>query len=254
MDDNERLQFLIEKGNDVLKTYKPNPPNTFGFETLDSGQFIGWKTQALTFIQSILPSDSPYIEIFKSNVKKGFNTDVNEGIGILESVKEDLKLGLYKIKDEPTFQPATPLINIFEKFHIISRQLRNRYNTRPTLDVQDEYDLQNLLHSLLHLYFEDIRPEEWTPSYAGKSSRMDFLLKDFKLVIEVKKTRKGLTEKELGSQLIDDIGRYRSHPDCKTLICFTYDPEGLIGNPRGLENDLNRVDESGLIVKVIIRP
>ncbi|QDH81616.1 hypothetical protein FKX85_17200 [Echinicola soli] len=147
-----------------------------------------------------------------------------------------------------------PLFNLFDKFHQIVRQLRYRYDSRETLNVHDEYDMQNLLHSLLHLYFDDIRPEEWTPSYAGKSSRMDFLLKDYKIIIEVKKTRKGLTERELGTQLIDDIARYKSHPDCETLLCFTYDPEGLIGNPRGLENDLNRQEENGLNVKVIIRP
>ena len=157
------------------------------------------------------------------------------------------------ISINPNFDPIIQLLNVFDKFHIITRQLRNRYDSRSTLNVSDEYDVQDLLHSLLHLYFEDIRPEEWTPSYAGKSSRMDFLLKDYKTVIEVKRTRTGLTTKELGSQLIDDIARYQAHPDCESLICFTYDPEGLIGNPRGLEKDLSR-EEGSLKVKVIVRP
>ena len=47
---------------------------------------------------------------------------------------------------------------------------------------------KTLLHALLLLYFDDIRAEEWTPSYAGKSARMDFLLKNEGVVIEVKKT------------------------------------------------------------------
>ncbi len=57
---------------------------------------------------------------------------------------------------------------------------------------------KTLLHALLLLYFDDIRAEAWTPSYAGKSARMDFLLKNEGVVIEVKKTRLGLTDKELG--------------------------------------------------------
>ena len=69
------------------------------------------------------------------------------------------------------------LERIFQKFHRVARQLRNRHNGRPTLDVNDEYDVQDLLHALLKMYFDDVRPEEWTPSYAGKSARMDFLLK-----------------------------------------------------------------------------
>lgn len=250
----ERLDNLINKGREVLATHRPNPSNMIGFTTLDSGKFIAWKTQVLNYFSSILPANSAYIKTFESNVQRAFKTSAQEGIGILESVKEDLGSGLINNNPEPKFDPTIPLLNLFDKFHQIVRQLRYRYDSRETLDVQDEYDMQNLLHSLLHLYFDDIRPEEWTPSYAGKSSRMDFLLKDYKIIIEVKKTRKGLTEKELGTQLIDDIARYKSHPDCETLICFTYDPEGLIGNPRGLENDLNRQDENGLNVKVIIRP
>ena len=72
---------------------------------------------------------------------------------------------------------------------------------------------KTLLHALLLLCFDDIRAEEWTSSYAGKSARMDFLLKNEGVVIEVKKTRLGLTDKELGDQLIIDVDRYKVHPD-----------------------------------------
>jgi len=82
---------------------------------------------------------------------------------------------------------------------------------------------------------------------------MDFLLKNESIVIEVKKTRKGLDAKELGEQLIVDIERYQSHSSCKTLVCFVYDPEGKIANPQGLENDLSRNDDT-LTVKVLIVP
>lgn len=119
--------------------------------------------------------------------------------------------------------------------------------------MEDEYDVQDLLHALLQMNFDDIRPEEWTPSYAGSSSRMDFLLKQEQIVIEAKKTRKTLGAKEVGEQLIIDIKKYRNHPDCKLLICFVYDPEGRIANPRGIENDLNK-DHEGLKVLVIIAP
>lgn len=145
------------------------------------------------------------------------------------------------------------LETIFERFHLIVKQLRNRYNDRETLDVKDEYDTQDLLHSLLRIYYEDIRDEEWNPSYAGGSTRSDFLLKDEKIVIEVKKTRSSLKAKQLGEQLIIDIAKYKTHPDCKLLYCFVYDPEGYINNPKGIETDLND-DKSELKVKVKIVP
>ena len=105
-------------------------------------------------------------------------------------------------------KPIEALQRVCSQFHLIARKLRNRHDSRETLDVADEYDVQDLLSALLVLYFDDIRSEEWTPSYAGKSARMDFLLKKEKIVVEVKMTRKGLADKEVGDQLIVDIRPY----------------------------------------------
>ena len=82
---------------------------------------------------------------------------------------------------------------------------------------------------------------------------MDFLLKRERLVVEVKKTRGGLSPRAIADQLIVDTARYRVSPDCESLICFVYDPEGRIGNPKGLENDLSR-EWDGLPVGVLVRP
>jgi hypothetical protein len=149
--------------------------------------------------------------------------------------------------------PIDLVCNLCERFHLIARQLRANRKDRSLLDVSDEYDLQYLFHALLYLHFSDIRPEEWTPSYAGSSARMDFLLKPEQIVIETKMSRKGLGAKELGNELIEDIARYQAHPDCKVLICFVYDPGGLIANPRGVENDLNESCKQ-ITVQVFIRP
>ena len=83
---------------------------------------------------------------------------------------------------------------------------------------------------------------------------MDFILKQQRVVIEVKKTRPGLADKEIGEQLIIDIAKYQQHPECKTLVCFVYDPEGRVGNPRGLESDLAQLSSDRVKVVVAIRP
>jgi hypothetical protein len=152
---------------------------------------------------------------------------------------------------------SSPLIlieNLCSRFHTISRQLRSRRENRSTIEIEDEYDVQDLLHALLRIHFEDVRTEEWTPSYAGGSARMDFLLKSEQIVIEAKKTRKGLAARELGEQLIIDIEKYSKHPDCKSLICFVYDPEGRIANPRGVEIDLHSRSDERITVIVYIKP
>ena len=159
--------------------------------------------------------------------------------------------------DEPEAEDEPDRLNLLERlclrFHAAARQLQARHGSRTTLTIEDEYDVQDLLHAILRLHFDDIRAEEWSPSYAGAASRVDFLLKQESIVVEVKKTRARMTPKTLGEELIIDRARYEKHPDCKTLVCFVYDPEGRIGNPVGIERDLE--DHGGkLKVRVIIAP
>lgn len=140
-----------------------------------------------------------------------------------------------------------------QRFPLYVRQMQRRHAQRTTMHVADEYDVQDLLHSLLVLHFEDVRPEEWTPSYAGTNTRMDFLLKSERVVIEVKMTRKGLDQKKVLEELAVDKMRYRAHPDCKALVCFVYDPHGYCHNPVALERDASEVAD-GFQVTVIVAP
>lgn len=133
----------------------------------------------------------------------------------------------------------------------MAKQLTRRSENRETLSIADEYDVQDLLHALLRLSFDIIRPEEYIPRYAGGAFRIDFLLKPEQILIEVKKTRSGLRDKELGQQLILDIAHYRVHPDCKMLIAFVYDPDRYIENPQGLEADLSH-SHADVLVRVIV--
>ena len=145
------------------------------------------------------------------------------------------------------------VIDIFENFHRFARQLKVRHKARPSIIIEDEYDVQDLVHAILKLFFDDVRAEECTPSYAGGASRIDFLIKSENIGIEIKKTRPNLRVKELGEQLIIDKERYKSHHNCKTLICFIYDPDESIVNPDGLTYDLSEENEE-MSVFVVISP
>jgi hypothetical protein len=151
-------------------------------------------------------------------------------------------------------QAATALVRaICDRFTIVANALATRHDNRTTLSITDEYDVQDLLGALLKLHFTDVRLEEWTPSYGGNASRMDFLLKPEQVVVEAKMTRKGLGQKELVTQLAEDILRYQAHQDCRTLICYVHDPAGKCSNPTALENDLTKI-HGNLQVMVIVRP
>ena len=139
------------------------------------------------------------------------------------------------------------------RFHSVVVQLRQRREQRATIEVKDEYDVQDLLHAVLRIEFDDIRSEEWTPSYAGKSSRVDFLLKPERIVVEAKMTRAGHGAKQIGDELLIDIARYSQMASCETLACLVYDPENLIANPGGFQSDLTGKRDS-LTVEVVIVP
>jgi hypothetical protein len=145
------------------------------------------------------------------------------------------------------------LVRVFERLPLLVKQLRQRHDNRDTLDVKDEYDVQDLLHALLRLWWDDVREEQWTPSYAGKAARVDFLLPTEQCVIEVKMARRGLTHKELGDQLLVDIARYGQMSHCSRLYCFVYDPDGYIKNPGGVESDLAKQSTKLLSVRSFIR-
>jgi len=153
--------------------------------------------------------------------------------------------------------PIEKLQTLFDGFHDLAIQITHRRNeggtSRPTLKISDEYDVQDLLHGLLKIFFKDIRAEEYAPSSGGSSKRTDFLLKEEQIFVEVKKTRTGLKQKEIGDQLSIDIQHYRTHPDCKSLVCFVYDPESHIINPNGLIRDLSSVGDV-FSVYIFIKP
>jgi len=247
------LKKLIEEADTVLSTHKPNSSNVIGFPTLDSGAFSGWRAKSLSFLKQRLIHAPIYSQDFEQNVKQGYRSSVQSGKGILASALAEIEEGPFISEDNAvTASPLRNLEIIFNNFHRVARQLRSRHADRPTLNISDEYDVQDLLHSMLHLYFSDVRAEEYTPSYANGSSRTDFLLKNEEIIIEIKMTRNGLKDKQLANELIIDKERYSSHPNCSALVCFIYDPLGLISNPSGLINDLEQ--DEPFPVRVLVEP
>jgi hypothetical protein len=149
--------------------------------------------------------------------------------------------------------PVTTIIALCRRFSLFVDRLQGRQRNRSPFVIGDEYDVQDLLHAILKLHFDDVRPEEWTPSYAGSSSRTDFLLPRERSIIEAKMTRSGLGQKEVANQLIIDIARYSKMPQVDHLVCLVYDPDRRCANPSALEDDLAQSD-GRLRVDVVVCP
>ena len=185
------LRELIEKGHILAQEPEINAwdqPTWVNGNKHD--EFLRWEMKALLYIQQEyrgIPMVSEFKKIIDEDKKCCFLKTLFSLVGILEAFEQ--------------IQPKTVNIdydliirNIIEHFNACAIQLKRRHAGRETIIIQDEYDVQDLLHALLKLHFSDVRPEEWTPSYAGNSNRMDFLLKEAHIAIEVKMTRDNLKD------------------------------------------------------------
>ncbi len=228
-------------GQRILEPYRDLRPIVLGGRTIPAKELV-----RVAIFQSERSSDK-FQDFAKSNARSG----AREWFFAEPDVKEitDELITTPSIATVP--QNADAIEILCARFHLVARQLRVRHDGRPTLDVENEYDVQDLLHALLWLFFDDVREEVWIPQYAGKASRVDFWLSSEQIVVEIKKTRNGLGAKELGDQLLIDIARYKTFQSCKRLICFIYDPDERIVNPRGLERDLSLTADNFEVTTII---
>lgn len=248
------LRKKVSDGESLIRNGSTSTKGRFCVTSCDKSLFLKWVSDILILFNKVGCENSIYAEQIQKYTKVNFaNFEyVNDVLGQLNSAISALEEGLIVCDDIAQELSCKLLENIFNKFSRVARQLRTRHDNRETLTIKDEYDVQDLLHALLVLHFDDVRDEEWTPSYAGGCERMDFLLKDLQTVIEVKKTRPSMSKKELGEELIVDIEKYKAHPDCKLLYCFVYDPDGYLGNSVAIKNDLEKTHEG--FVKIFVKP
>lgn len=226
-------------------------------------EFTAWRDKTKRFIYHHYGADSPEYSgfsnicysLYAQTMYDKAEDHINACKQGLDTSKGILKNYLSELLEDDadnadTADSVKDLERIFTRFRKVAIQLTRRYDGRETLRITDEYDVQDLLHSLLSLYYDDIRPEEWTPSYAGSSVRIDFVIPEIKTVIEVKKTRDSMTDKKLSEELIIDIEKYQKHPDCEKIYCFVYDPDTILRNPVAIKKDLEEKHQG--LVRVFI--
>jgi hypothetical protein len=156
-----------------------------------------------------------------------------------------------KIKDDVD----SKLTAICDRFHRAVSHVAKRRKGKQPIDFSDEYDLQDIFGLVLKCLYTSVKDEEWTPSYGGSSSRIDFVIEDCETAAELKLAREN---HKVGDELIVDIARYRSRADVRTLVCFVYDPEGhLRRDAAEIEKTLSGThtqDNESIAVRVVIRP
>jgi hypothetical protein len=260
----QKIAEALAKASELSQTIIRNEDDLAVFDSVYEGWFD--RTKQLLAMLFSTPEESEKFNDAGKYVGHSFSSEIGsraEGRmdtlrakrSSLESLEGRLDLFQTAGGTLPSRAPemADIITSALRRFEPFIRQLQKSSRGRDPFLFRDEYDVQYVLKAVLNLLASDVRSEEYTPSFAGSSARMDFILKEHGIVVEAKKTRDSLTEREIGNELIQDIGRYSSHPDCHTLICFVYDPDRHIDNPVGLERDLSgkqgRLDVRVLVVQ-----
>jgi hypothetical protein len=159
------------------------------------------------------------------------------------------RVGSFKTEVAEILEPFAPppakgdvrekIETLFLRFHAVAIQLQKRQRGKAPFQIEDEYDVQDLLHGLLKLFFDDIEPEEYCSSYCGTSPRIDFYLRNEKIFIEAKIANKNHRRKKIAEELILDKEYYSKKEGLKGIFCLVYDPYGIIENQYGFEKDLS---------------
>lgn len=139
----------------------------------------------------------------------------------------------------------------FDELEAIFRRIGDYIRALP-VEVTNEKQFQDVVEALLLALFNDVRREDPTPIHAGGSSRVDFQLPEIGVVIELKMTRSGLTDRKVSQELLVDAGRYPKHPDCRAILAVIFDPDRRLKNPRGLERDLGSPTRDGVPMRCVI--
>lgn len=169
-----------------------------------------------------------------------------------QNQREVLQSLIYAVTDvAPALDELAEILGRFSDFLQVL-QTSSRQNI-PGPKVENEADLQVLVHSCLRLIYEDVRPEDYVPGHGGARSRVDFMLPQTGIVVETKMTRETLKDKKVGDELIVDWERYSNHPACRGIFALVYDPERWLQNPAGLQADLSNAQRIPATRVLVIR-
>jgi len=227
IEDSTKRYILIWEDYNLSKKWLEEIDNEF-FSGLDSIQ-----------LPELIESQSFYN---KSNVNIGYPAQSRSNIqaaieNAFEYISSYEAINFIKTEtSEVTIENTDLIKRIFRNWSKMITSLKSHRKDIAQIQVTNEYEMQYLLEGVLRLFFDDVRPETYTPNYANSSNRTDFLLPKQKILIETKMTRVGLDARKLSEELIIDKEHYRKHPSIEIILCLIYDPERRIKNPEGLKD------------------
>jgi len=96
----DRLNHLIEVGEEVLKTRHPPPHGVIDQDYVKNDPFYQWRAGALSFLKAVFGDKSTHFQEFQQSCRYSHYNDALRGQSILKAAKEDIEGGyLKKLED-----------------------------------------------------------------------------------------------------------------------------------------------------------
>ena len=109
-----------------------------------------------------------------------------------------------------------------------ARTLAHRGRSKPPFLIEDEYDVQDLLHATLRAYLKySVQEDPMTKVAGAKAGRADISIEELGVLIEVKFVRGPQDQKRLFEEHSQDLLLYTKWSHLKRLILLIYKSDDL---------------------------
>jgi hypothetical protein len=138
----------------------------------------------------------------------------------------------------------------------IQKIISGRRSNHPDFKIEDEYDVQDISYVILKSIFPNLREEDPIPKVGAKSTKIDLILREEKILIEVKMIKaKDSNETHFIEELKVDFESYHECKWLRKLFCFVYDPYKKtrdISNFQDLNGDRTKGDHNFNVEIIVV--
>ena len=108
-----------------------------------------------------------------------------------------------------------------------AKPLQKPRANKKRLELEDEYDVQDVLHALFLGYFREVINEDPISKKGSQSTRADFSIEKLGLIVEVKFVREPGDQKKIEGALKEDLMMYPRWPHLEHLFFVIYNSSRL---------------------------
>jgi len=206
-----KIKYLIFKINDIFKDkllqdleQQNNILSTILLYVIDQGQ----------------------IQEIDSSIQWLINREDFDVIDLI--ILEDLQKNLLS-NSLPTFLNKNALdlvLEILSRFNNSIKKITiNRRKGKEKFKIENEYDVQDILCTIFQSIFPKIEIESFNPQTGGRSSRVEFFIEEYGIMVETKMIKESdNSHRKYITGIQEDMELYHKRTKLKDLIFFIYDP------------------------------